>query len=76
MISYGQVVGYGHTPDFLNTGYGLLMLMVIGALYGFIGGGITGLALESTPAKKVDWAALFTQLFAGGFLFWAFLFTS
>jgi hypothetical protein len=72
MISYGKVVGYGHAPDFLNTSYGLVMLMVIGSLYGFMGGGITGLALESTKEKKVDWAALFTQMVAGGFLFWGF----
>ena len=72
MISYGKVVGYGHAPDFLNTSYGLVMLMVIGSLYGFMGGGITGLAMESTKEKKVDWAALFTQMAAGGFLFWGF----
>ncbi|MBS1611152.1 MAG: hypothetical protein JSS70_20850 [Bacteroidetes bacterium] len=72
MISYGKVVGYGHTPDFLNTSYGLVMLMVIGSLYGFIGGGITGLTLESTTEKKIDWAGLFTQMVAGGFLFWGF----
>lgn len=72
MISYGKIVGYGHAPDFLNTSYGFLMLMIIGSLYGFMGGGITGLALESTSEKKVDWAALFTQMFAGGFLFWGF----
>jgi len=72
IISYGMVVGYGYAPDLLNTSYGLTMLMVIGSLYGFMGGGITGLALESTPAKKVDWAAVFTQMFAGGFLFWGF----
>lgn len=72
MISYGKVVGYGHAPDYLNTSYGLMMLVVIGALYGFMGGGITGLALESTPAKKIDWAVLLTQMVAGGFLFWGF----
>jgi hypothetical protein len=72
MISYGMIVGYGHAADYLNVSYGLLMLMIIGALYGFLGGGITGLALESTPKNKPDWAALFTQLFVGGFLFWGF----
>lgn len=72
MISYGKVVGYGFAPDFLNTGYGLLMLAIIGGLYGFIGGGITGLALSASPDKKVDWAGLFTQMVAGGCLFYGF----
>lgn len=72
MISYGKIVGYGHAADYLNTSYGLVMLMIIGSLYGFMGGGITGLALENTPDKKVDWASLFTQMFAGGYLFWGF----
>lgn len=73
MISYGKVVGYGHTADYINTSYGLLMLMLIGCLYGFIGGGMTGLALESTKEKKVDWASLLVQMFVGGFLVWGWL---
>lgn len=70
MISYGKIVGYSHAPDLLNTGYGMLMLTIVGGLYGFMGGGIVGLTLESTPARKVDWASLFTQMAAGGYLFW------
>lgn len=70
MISYGKIVGYGHAADYLNVSYGLLMLVIIGALYGFMGGGITALALSATPEHKVDWAAVFTQMFAGGYLFW------
>lgn len=73
MISYGKVVGYGHTADYINTSYGLLMLMLIGCLYGFIGGGMTGLAMESTKEKKVDWASLLVQMFVGGFLVWGWL---
>lgn len=72
MISYGKIVGYGFAPDYLNVSYGLLMLVIIGGLYGFMGGGITALALSSTPNKKVDWAAVFTQMFVGGYLFWGF----
>ncbi|MCC6287508.1 MAG: hypothetical protein IT249_06455 [Chitinophagaceae bacterium] len=72
MISYGQVVGYGHAPDFFNTSYGLLSLMLIGGLYGFMGGGITGLAMESIPGKKVNWANVIVEMFVGGFLFWGF----
>ncbi len=70
MISYGKIVGYSHAPDLLNTVYGMLMLTIIGGLYGFLGGGITGLTLESTPSRTIDWAALFTQMVAGGYLFW------
>lgn len=72
MISYGMVVGYGHAADYLNTSYGLMMLVVIGALYGFLGGGITGVALSSTTENKVDWPSLLTQMFVGGYLFWGF----
>ncbi|HSB93137.1 MAG TPA: hypothetical protein VLC28_08475 [Flavitalea sp.] len=72
-VSYGKVVGYGHMGDYINTSYGLLMLLLIGALYGFIGGGLTGLALESSDQKKPDWAALITQLTAGGLLGWGLL---
>lgn len=72
MISYGKVVGYGHAPDYLNTSYGLLSLTLIGGLYGFMGGGITGLALESRPDKKVNWASVFVEMFVGAFLFWGF----
>ena len=36
MISYGLVVGYGRGKDFFNVYYGLIMLFVIGALYGFL----------------------------------------
>ena len=70
MISYGKIVGYGHAADYLNVSYGLLMLVIIGALYGFLGGGITALALSASPEHKVDWATVFTQMFAGGYLFW------
>ena len=66
IASYGKVVGYGHMADYINTGYGLLMLLVLGALYGFIGGGLTGLTLEASDKQKPDWAAVITQMIAGG----------
>jgi hypothetical protein len=59
--------------DYINTSYGLLMLLFIGALYGFIGGGLTGLALEASESKKPDWAAVITQMVAGGVLGWGVL---
>lgn len=73
MMSYGQVVGYGRSLDLLNVSYGLLGLFLIGGLYGFIGGGLTGLSLASTPDKKVSWATLITQMVAGGYLIWGIL---
>lgn len=73
MMSYGKIVGYGRSDDFVNAGYGLLMLFVIGGLYGLIGGGLTGLSLESTQEKKVKWAGLIAEMVAGGLITYGFL---
>lgn len=73
MISYGRVVGYGRSFDFINTSYGLLSLLVIGGLFGFLGGGLTGLMLESSKKKKIQWASLVTQMVAGAWIFWGYL---
>ncbi len=73
MMSYGIVVGYGRGTDFGNVYYGLLMLFVIGNLYGFIGGGTFGLALEASDQNKPKWASLITQMVAGGYLIWDLL---
>jgi len=73
MISYGQIVGYGRSDDFVNAAYGLLMLFVIGGLYGLIGGGLTGLTLESSGENKVKWARLMTEMVAGGLVAYGFL---
>ena len=73
MISYGRVVGYGKSGDMLNTTYGLLSLFIIGGLFGFLGGGLTGMMLETNDRKKPDWASLITQMVAGGIVFWGFL---
>lgn len=72
-MSYGTIVGYGRSDSFPNVLYGLSMLLVIGGLYGVIGGGLSALMLETSREKKVDWAALVTQMVAGGFLFWGIL---
>ena len=66
MISYGKIVGYGRADDFLNASYGLLMLFIIGGLYGLLGGGLTGLSLSSSKQKKVAWASLIAEMTAGG----------
>ena len=73
MISYGVVVGYGRGIDFVNVYYGLLMLFVIGALYGFLGGGFFGLALIDSKEFKVTWASLVTQMLAFGLLTYGLL---
>jgi len=68
MMSYGQVVGYGRSTSFPNAFYGLVMLMVIGGLYGILGGGFVGLTLEGSKQKKVNWGALLAEMIAGGVL--------
>jgi hypothetical protein len=66
MISYGIVVGYGRSTHFPNALYGLLMLFAIGGLFGLLGGGLTGLTLESSDKKKVKWGRLIAEMAAGG----------
>ena len=66
MISYGMVVGYGHSLSFPNAFYGLLMLFVIGFLFGILGGGLVGLSLESSKEKRVEWGSLLVEMVAGG----------
>jgi hypothetical protein len=73
MISYGQVVGYGRSLDFPNASYGLLMLFVIGSLFGLIGGGFVGLTLGSTSEKRVNWGCLMAEMAAGGLISYSFL---
>lgn len=74
MMSYGQVVGYGRMDDYLNVSYGLLMMFVIGGLYGFLGGGLFGLGLqESSSGKKVAWHQLLVEMLAGGVIFYYFV---
>jgi hypothetical protein len=70
MMSYGIVVGYGRGVNFANVYYGLAMLGVIGGLYGYMGGGLFGLGLESTDEKKPNWAGLLTEMTVGGILAW------
>lgn len=73
MISYGRVVGYGRSDNLLNAFYGLLMLFVIGGLFGLLGGGLTGLSLESTRENKVKWGSLITEMVAVGLIIYGFL---
>ena len=73
MMSYGLIVGYGRADDLLNAWYGLAMLVVVGGLYGFIGGGLFGLGLETSTRKKPDWPQVLTQMIAGAVLGWGLL---
>jgi hypothetical protein len=73
MMSYGIVVGYGKGVDFINVYYGLTMLFVIGGLYGFIGGGLFGLALLNSEENRVDWLLVATKMLAGGTIAYFFL---
>jgi len=73
MISYGKVVGYGRSDDFLNASYGLLMLFVIGGLFGLLGGGFVGMTLDSSEQKKVKWGSLVAEMAAGGLIGYYFL---
>ncbi|MFO7975258.1 MAG: hypothetical protein R6V12_11560 [Candidatus Hydrogenedentota bacterium] len=72
MMSYGRVIGYCRGNDFLNVFYGYSMLVVIGGLYGFIGGGLFGLGLESTDEHKPRWPSLMAEMVAGAWLVWGF----
>jgi hypothetical protein len=68
VMSYGLIVGYGKGTDFPNVFYGLLMLFVLGVLYGFIGGGLFGLALVDSKSTRVKWHALLVEMVALGLL--------
>ncbi len=75
IMSYGIVVGYGRADDFVNAYYGLMMLVVIGGLYGYIGGGLFGLALASTARNPVKWVNLIVEMVVGAILFYFFMIT-
>ena len=68
MISYAAVVGYGKSNSFPNAWYGLEMLFVIGGIFGLIGGGLTGIILESTEKKKIKWEYLILETAVAGYL--------
>ncbi|MEM6632530.1 MAG: hypothetical protein AAF694_22860 [Bacteroidota bacterium] len=73
MMSYGLVVGYGKGLDFGNVYYGLTMLFVIGGLYGYMGGGLLGLALADSPTQPICWGNLVSGMTASGALAYFFL---
>ena len=73
VMSYGIIVGYGRGTDFVNVFYGLLMLFVLGLLYGFLGGGLFGLALVDSKDTRVKWHSVLTEMIAIGLLTYAVL---
>lgn len=73
VMSYGVIVGYGRGTDFINVYYGLLMLFVLGVLYGVIGGGLVGLALADSKETKVRWHSVVVEMVAMGLLVYAIL---
>lgn len=73
LASYGIVVGYGRGIEFVNVYYGLLMLFVIGGLYGFVGGGLFGLALADSTAKPVKWHEVIIEMVVGAIVFYFFM---
>lgn len=72
MASYGILIGYCRGTHFGNVLYGYTTLFIVGGLYGFMGGGLFGLGIESSDKKSPDWARLIVEMFVGGFLFWGF----
>jgi hypothetical protein len=73
IMSYGRVVGFGRGTDFINVYYGLLMLFVIGGLYGFVGGGLFGLTLSDSKKNKVNWPMLVMGTVTSGIIAYFFL---
>lgn len=73
MMSYGLVVGYGRGDDWGNVFYGLSMLFVIGGLYGFLGGGLFGLAISKWERDLLGWAQVIVEMAVGGAIVYFFL---
>ena len=74
IMSYGKVVGYGRSTDFGNVYYGLLMLFVIGGLYGFLGGGLFGISLSNPKGKKsIAWHRIMTEMTIGAIVVYFFV---
>ncbi len=73
VMSYGIIVGYGRGSDFINVCYGLLMLFVLGLLYGFLGGGFFGLALMDSKQNRIPWHSILAEMVALGLLTYAVL---
>lgn len=69
IMSYGIIVGYGRGDGFPNVYYGLVMLAVVGFLWGATGGGFLGLGLETSRGHRPDWISLLTRMVACALIF-------
>ncbi len=69
-MSYGIIVGYGRGTGFPDVYYGLVMLSVVGFLWGAVGGGFLGLGLETTAEKRPDWISLISRMAACAWIFY------
>ena len=63
--SYGRLIGYTRAKKWTNILYGFTCLFVVGALWGVIGGGIVGLALEPVPPRPARLAIFVINMAAG-----------
>lgn len=66
--SYGRLIGYTRAKRWTNILYGFACLFVVGALWGVVGGGIVGLALEPEPPGAIRLALLFAGMAAGAYV--------
>jgi|GEM_PF-423791 hypothetical protein len=66
--SYGILIGYTRARVWTNVLYGFFCLFVVGGLWGAIGGGIVGLALEEVPPAWYELCLLAICMFAGAYL--------
>ncbi len=73
VMSYGMVVGYGRSTDFVNVYYGLASLFLIGGLYGFMGGGLFGLALTDSQKNPIPWPQLIVEMVVSALVFYFFI---
>lgn len=73
IMSYGKVIGYCKSTDFGNVYYGFLMLFIIGALYGFVGGGLFGISLSKTKKRTEVWHQLIVEMTVGAILGYFFI---
>ena len=66
--SYGILIGYTRAKVMSNVLYGFFCLFVVGGLWGAIGGGVIGLALEANPPAWYRLCLLACCMFASAYV--------